>query len=166
MSERHTADFDRVSFNILSDAERGTISLQFDTPIWRHGGDQVKRLVSAIGRRYSGGWRSRFSRWIAGAGEPPLVVGPSGPHSENAEVYCLELGLKRGAKMESALADLVKFLREQPGYRRLLGHPLDPDQMHKRSRDRESGDSSQAASDTLRRMMERRRRGPGRPATI
>ena len=30
MIERHTIDFARVSFNIISDADRATITLQFD----------------------------------------------------------------------------------------------------------------------------------------
>jgi hypothetical protein len=165
MAERHTVDFDRVSFNVLSDEERGTITLQFDSPIWGHAGGHVKGLAAAIGRRYGGGWKSRLDRWLAGEGEPLLVAGPSGPHSENAEVYCLELWVKRGAKMESALADLVEFLRRQPGYRRLLGQPLDRDQMRERPAEPSSGDSSQAACDALKRIMELRRPRTGRRTT-
>jgi hypothetical protein len=59
--------------------------------------------------------------------------------------------------MESALADLVEFLRQQPGYRRLLGQSLDRDQLRQEPREFSASDSSQAAADTLKRMMERAR---------
>src|SRR6516165_10165011 len=100
MAERHTADFDRVSLNILSDAERGTITLQFDSPIRRREFDHVKRLLKAITRRYGGSFRSRLRRRLAGEGRPLLVAGRSGPHPENADIFCLELALNHYARME------------------------------------------------------------------
>jgi len=165
MSERHTVDFDRVSFNIISDAEQRTITLQFDTPLWRREGDHVKRLLKAIGRRYGAGFKSRLGRWLAGERESLLVVKRSGPHAENAEIFCFELGVKRESKTEAALADLVEFFRRLPGYRRLLGQPLDRDQIRRGFREGSSDDSSQAAADTLRRMFERRRQRTDHPTT-
>jgi hypothetical protein len=156
MAERHTVDFDRISFNVLSDAERGTITLQFDSEIGRHQNDQLKRLLSVLRYRYGASFMSRLRRWSVRAPEPLLLVGSSGPHPENADILCLELRLNREARLESALVDLVEFLRRQPGYRRLLGQPLDRGQMRERTPTFSSDDSSQAAADTLKRMMERR----------
>jgi hypothetical protein len=52
---------------------------------------------------------------------------------------------------------LVEFFRQQPGFRRLLGQPLDRDQMRQQGRESSSEGSSEAAADTLKRLMARRR---------
>jgi len=45
MSERHTVDFIRGSFNVVSDAERKTITLQFESS-----GDGLKPVSPPIAR--------------------------------------------------------------------------------------------------------------------
>jgi hypothetical protein len=160
MSERHTVDFDRVSINVISDAERGTITLQFDNAFG--GLSQNNRILQAIDRRYGVGMLSRLRRWIAGLGDPPVLALRSGPHPENPDVSCLVLRVKRPVGMESALVSLMEFLRRQPGYQRMFGSPLDRDEMPSRVRRASSVDSSEAANDALRRMMERRRQPSSR----
>jgi len=155
MSERHTVDFDRVSVNVISDAERGTITLQFDNAFG--GLEQNKRILKAIDSRYGVGVLSRLSRWITGTDSALVLRSHSRPHPENPDVLCLELGVKRGERMESALGNLMEFLRRQPGYQRMFGTPLDRDEMPSRVRKMSSGDSSEAAADTFKRLLERRR---------
>jgi len=165
MSERHTVDFDQISFNVISDAERETITLQFDATSGTYGREQTKRIIQAITGRFGPGIRSRASRWLTGLGDPLALVRRSGTHPENPDVLCLELSVKRGVCVESALAELVEFLRRQPGYRRLLGQPLDRDQVLPRVCEFAARDSAEAATDTLKRMMEHRRRRNERPTT-
>jgi hypothetical protein len=58
----------------------------------------------------------------------PLVLGsPGQPHPDCPDVVHLEIGLKPGASMETALACLIDFLRQQPGYRHTYGAPIDRD---------------------------------------
>jgi hypothetical protein len=155
MSERHTVDFDRVSFNVISDAERETITLQFENVLSGHA--HIQQILKAIERRYGVGLFGRLRRWIVGT-ESALILRSHGRlHPENPDVLCLELGVRRGERMESALGNLIEFLRQQPGYQRMFGSPLDRDLMPSRVRTPPSGDSSKAAADTFKRMLERRK---------
>ena len=71
MIERHTIDFARVSFNVVSDADRGTITLQFD----QAGGGlgSIPGILRAIHQRFGGGVLSRIRRWKSGEISPFVV---------------------------------------------------------------------------------------------
>lgn len=148
MSERHTVDFDRFGVNILSDAELGTITLQFE----KFGSG---RMMKAIERRFGGGIWARLHRWRRGQDNSLMLSSPGAPHPENPDVIRLELTVRQGERMDATLAVLMDFLRRQQGYRRTLGSPLDRDGPERLSRTGED-DSSRAAEKTLRRILERR----------
>jgi hypothetical protein len=161
MSERHTIDFARASFNVVSDAERNTITLQFESS----GGDQervnppIARVLKAIERRYGTGIASRLKRWRTGECNPLVLPSGSTPHPENSEVFCFEIGVEPGERLEFALATLFEFLRQQPEYQRTFGPPLDRDQMPLQVQIGKADDLSAAAQDMLTKFMERRRAG-------
>jgi hypothetical protein len=153
MPERHTVDFDRFGVNILSDAEVGTISLQFEKT---GGAKPIGRMMKAIERRFGSGIWARLDRWRKGQGNPLVLSSRGEPHPENPDVIRLEMTVQQGERMDGALAVLMEFLRREPEYRRTLGPPLDRDHPDRLSRIGE-GDASGAAAETLRRMIERSR---------
>jgi hypothetical protein len=153
MSERHTVDFIRGSINILSNGERGTITLQFEKAA--DGLKPISRILKALERRYGVGVMRRLSRWRTGESNPFVLPLRTKPHPENPDVLCFEIGVKQGERMESALAALIEFLRRQPGYQRTFGSPLDRDQMPSRVRKASSTDNSNAAHNLMKQMMER-----------
>src|SRR4051794_26784689 len=104
MPERHSVDFERVSFNIISDARRATITLQFPS---EYGSElmDIRQILKSIMRRYGSGIRGRLGRWHSGAVSPLVVPSRSKPHPEDPDVLCFEMGVKPGERMDSALAD-------------------------------------------------------------
>jgi hypothetical protein len=147
MPERRTIEFRDTGVNILSDAERGTISLQLNSsdPIERAAAVQI---LKAIRKRFGNGDESN-----------PLVLSPTArPHPENPEVICLEVVVKAGAVMEPALSSLIDFLRRQPGYTQTFGKPLDRDHAQPQRRKEKEVDAADAAWDALMEMMSRGKR--------
>lgn len=159
MPECHTVDLDRFGVNILSDAERGTITLQMDAG-W-DGADRAgklaeqARLLRALGRRFGGGVRSRLLRWMRGERDVLRIDSRSGSHLVNPEVIRVEMIVSRGERMDVALGVLLDFFRRQPGYRRTFGAPLDLDSIDTRAR-QGTGDDSEVAMGVLRRILELR----------
>ena len=153
MIERHTIDFNRVSFNVISDADRQTITLQFDRI--GSGLESIQRILRAVRRRFGEGIASRLSRWRTGQGNPFALPARIRPHPEYQDVLCFEIGVKRDARMEAALATLLDFLRQLPGYKRTYGSPLDRDQVPSRVRKESPRDASSVAGDTLREFFKR-----------
>jgi hypothetical protein len=139
MAERHTIDFNRFGVNILSDAERGTITLQFEGTIaLQFEGTiafqldrDVKAIVKAVNGRFGGGV---WNRWVRGERDVLKITSSGMPHPENPEVTRVEMIVSRGELMDIALGDLLDFFRRQPGYRRTLGAPLDRDSIDTRVR--------------------------------
>lgn len=156
MSERHTIEFDGFGANILSDGERGTISLQFDVSDSRQA---IRPMLNAIRRCFGHGIRSRLTRWMTGQGDPLLrLTSRDEPHPDNPDVIRVEMRVKEGVHIDSALAALIAFFRRQPGYRRTLGPPLDRDDLEGQI-PREPGDAAGLAQQALRRILEQRHRG-------
>ena len=157
MPERHTIEFDDIGVNILSDAERRTIILQFNSSdlFERH---TVERILKAMRKRFGDGVWSRLNRWSSGESNPLALSPAATRHPENPEVTCFEVAVKAGAAMESALSSLIDFLRRQPGYLRTFGEPLNRDHAPSRWRKQEKVDTSDAANDVLREILSRRKR--------
>ena len=160
MSERHTVDFARCSFNIVTDADRRTITLQFDHEAPRLGSRPISLILKAIRRRYGDGPIARLSRWKTGEANPFVLPSHSRSHPDHPDVLCYEMGVKGGGggTMDSALAALLDFLRRQPGYERTYGAPLDLDGLPTRVRRGAEGDASTSAYRALKGLMERRQR--------
>ena len=115
MIERHTIDFARVSFNVISDPDRGTITLQFDQAgagrgfrsrdptshsptVWRRG---LSRLRSLEHRR------TRVHSCCPERGHP---------HPDYPDVLCFEMQRQAWlASTEAALATFLGFLRATAG---------------------------------------------------
>jgi hypothetical protein len=155
MPERHSIDFIRDSVNIISDADRRTITLQYEKTLGPP--DAMKPMLGAISRRFGTANRDRLGRWIRGEKSPFVVAGRSKPHPENPDVHCVEMIVKEGETMDSALACLLALLQQQPGYQRTFGPPLDPDQLPLKTRMAFSGGASEAASAALKGMLGRRK---------
>lgn len=156
MSERHTIEFDQFGANILSDGERGTISLQFDASDSRH---EIHPVLDALSRRFGRGIRSRLRRWMTGQDDRLfLPASRVETHPDNPDVIRVEMRVKEGVHIDSALTALIAFFRRQPGYRRTLGPPLDRDDLESRI-PRPPGHAAELAQQTLRRYIERERRG-------
>lgn len=159
MSERHSVDFVRASFNVVSDAEKRTITLQFD-----HSGfilhpisPPVRLVLRAFERRYGAGILSRLNRWKTGETSELALPRQSNPHPENPDVFCFEIGVRPGVRMETALATVLLFLRQQPGYQRTFGPPLDRDEVPSPGQGRGVDDLAAAAGQVLMKLFERRR---------
>ncbi len=132
MPERHSVDFRQVSFNIISDAERGTITLQY--PSARGGSSdcevmEIRQVLRSLKRRYGGGIGGRLGRWYSGMDSPFVLPSCSEPHPTNPDVLCFEIRVRQGERLESALATFLEFARQQPGYQRTFGAPLDRDEI-------------------------------------
>jgi hypothetical protein len=153
MPERHTVDFDRLGVNVLSDAERGTVVLQFD----RASGDAktLAGVVKGVNGRFGGGAWRRWNRWVRGERDVLKIVSPAVPHPENPDVIRVEMAASPGVPMDVALGVLLDFFRRQPGYRRTFGAPLDRDGIDARVCNA-PGDLSGVALDVLRRLLEHR----------
>jgi hypothetical protein len=156
MPERHTVDFDRASLNLLSDPGKHTITLQFErSPGGRNRvSPTLGRNLNALQGRYGVGVISRLNRWRKGAPNPFVLPSRSKPHPENPDVLCFEIGVNQGETMDSALAQLLDFFRQQPGYLRTFGAPLDRDQVPVRGQRKADGNLSASAGNALRKMME------------
>jgi hypothetical protein len=155
VGERHSIDFNRVSVNIISDAQRRTITLQYEK--WPGPPDAIKAILGAISRKFGNAVGDRFRRWLLGENSPFVLAGRSKPHPENPDVHCFEMIVKEGETIDSALACLLGFLRQQPGYQRTFGPPLDPDQLPLQARMAFSGGASEAAAAALEGMLRRRK---------
>jgi hypothetical protein len=154
MTERHTIDFARVSFNIVSDADRGTITLQFDQA---GGGDgSIAGILRAIHQQFGDGIPCRIRRWISGERNPLVVSRRARPHPEYPDVLRFEISVKPGERIEGALAMFLDFLRQQPGYQRTYGSPLDRDHVLSEARQASPHDTSALACSTLREYFRRR----------
>ena len=127
MIERHSIDFDWVIFNVVSDADRHTMTLQFESnsPLVRQG---IRRILRAIEQRFGNGIASRLRRWHSGQGNPFVLPAGTTTHPEYGDVLFFEIGVKPGVRMEDALASLLDHLRQLPGFKRIYGPPLDRDQ--------------------------------------
>lgn len=162
MSERHTVDFARCSFNVVTDSDRRTITLQFDNEWSGLQSEPIARLIKAIRQRYGAGVLARLNRWRTGERHPFILPPRCLPHPDNPDVLCYEIGVRGegGGTMDSALATLLEFLRQQPGYERTYGAPLDRDQVPTRVRKGSDRDASTSAHDALRNFMDlRHKRG-------
>ncbi len=155
MNEIHSVDFDRFGVNILSDAEWGSIVLQFD--ISTCGVGAIGPTLKAVQRRFGQGIWGHLSRWMTGARGMLVVTSHAQPHPDQPDVFVVKMAVKEGERMDAALGALMDFFRTQPGYRRPLGPPLDPDAPHGPIRSG-AGDASRAAADSLRLFIEGRRR--------
>lgn len=164
MPERHTIDFARCSFNIVTDADRRTITLQFENPFPGPTvvPESVDRILKDLRRRFGGGILGRLIRWSSGESDPLVLPRRGLPHPDNPDVLCFEIGVKDGAKVEGALATLLDFLRRQPGYQRTYGAPLDRDPAPSEDRIGSAKDASTAARDALIGLLARltRRNAP------
>ncbi len=162
MTERHSFEFDRAIFNVIADADRRTITLQFQetTVLERR---VVERILTAIRRRFGDGITSRFSRWTAGQGNPLLLPGRILSHPEYPDVLCFEIRVKPGDEVEAALATLLDFIRELPGRKRAYGEPLDRDQTSSQIPKRSLRDTSTVAGEVLKTFFIRRRERHNRP---
>ena len=153
MPERHSIDFVRASVNIITDAAARIITLQYER--WHGPPEAMKPILGAISRKFGAGIRNRLRRWMTGQSSPFVLPPGAKPHPENPDVLCFEIGVKQSEKMDAALAALIGFLRQQPGYQRTFGPPLDPDQPTPKTRTASKGDASEAADAALRGMLRR-----------
>lgn len=158
MAERHTVDFKRCSFNVVTDHERKSITLQFErsSDSRRPVSLPVTPILKTLKRCYGGGIVSRLNRWRATTGNPFVLTLGIQAHPENPDVLCFEISVRQGERMEAALATILKFLRQQPEYLRTIGPPLDRDEVALSVRNAVPGDVSSAAQDALVKLMKRR----------
>lgn len=158
MAERHTIDFKQCSFNVLSDGDRGTITLQFERAGQgrRAVGRPIAQVLTALQRAYGSGIVGRLHR--LGSAEDDMLRLPteSKPHPDNPDVLCFEIEVKPGCAMDTALGAVLALL-QQPEYLRTLGAPLDRDEPPSHIRAAESENASSTANALLREMMMRRR---------
>ena len=158
MIERHSIEFDRVIFNVISDDDRRTIALQFEfiAAIER---SAIQRVLSAMYWRFGNGVRSRLRRWIARQGNPFVLPASSTSHPDYPDVLCFEIAVKPGERVEAAVATLLDFVRQLPGYKKTYGSPLDPDEGHPPPRKAPSRDVSNVAAEILKQCFKRREKG-------
>jgi len=153
MPERHSIDFVRASVNIIADADKRTIALQYERS---HGPPEaMNAILGAISRKFGTGIINRLSQWMTGRSSPFVLPRAAKPHPETPDVLCFEIGVKQSEKMDAALDALIGFLRQQPGYQRTFGPPLDPDQPNPKTRSASKGDASEAADAVMKRMLRR-----------
>jgi hypothetical protein len=157
MPERQSVEFERVVFNVISDEERGTITLQFSGAGGRsRESREIEAILNAIEGRYAKGIRSRPSPEGLGSASPLVLPLRSKPHPEAPDVLCFEMRVKPGERMGSVLADFMDFLSQQPGYRRTFGNPLDRDQIPLGSKHVPPAELSNEAGKMLTEMFRRR----------
>ncbi|WP_422927279.1 hypothetical protein [Singulisphaera sp. PoT] len=149
MPEIHTIDFDRFAVNILSDAERGTIALQFDISACK--ATEIRPILNSIDEKFGYEAWSRFRRKLDAVAPVLRVTSPPAAHPDNRHVMRVEMALAEGARMDSSLQVLIAFLRQQRGYHRTLGAQLDPDHEDRPKRIA-SGDTSEAAIGAFHKM--------------
>ncbi len=118
MPERRSVDFDQVSFNVISDPERSTITLQF--PSFGGGSTSresvaTKQILKAITARYGMGLKGQLIRWKLGTNSPLLLPSQNKPHPDAPDVLCFEMGVRPGERMDLVLADFLAFLSQRPG---------------------------------------------------
>ena len=124
MPEYHTVEFRRCSFNVISDAERRTLTLQFDTLNTSH--KAIQKLLEAIERRF-GKRTMRWFQWRRSDEGSPLLIRPgSSSRQVSPDVHRYEIGVRPGETMDSALGALLGFLRVQPEYQHTFGADLGP----------------------------------------
>lgn len=149
MAERHSVEFKTCSFNVLSDEDRGTITLQYDR--WGSGGGRsrkgfprffqavveecrggfdrqnpgMSRVLQALRGEYGDGLICRFKRWSTGAPGPFELPSASVPHRENPDVLCFQIRVVAEERMEASLERLLDFFSRQPEYQRTFGSQLD-----------------------------------------
>jgi hypothetical protein len=161
MPERHSVDFTYFGFNLVSDHESGTITLQFNgdsewlLPEPGAVSRAARPILKAIRRRYGAGALCRLRRRWAGEGNPFVLPPCVSPHPESPEVACFAMRLGPGERLDPALAGLLEFLGRQPGYQRTFGPPLDRDVPVRRDPKEPTVDAASLAGDALRRLMER-----------
>lgn len=153
MPERHTVVFQRCHFNVITDHDRRTITLQFEESdpfleiVLGRDGRPIKprrspsvgglarmlsnrpidRILRALDRRFDNGLAGWLSRWRTG-GESPLVLAAKAEvHPENPDVVCFRIGVKANHPTDAALAALLSYIRTLPGYQQTFGDPLDRD---------------------------------------
>ena len=158
MPERHTVEFRRTSCSIISDPERGTLSLRFDR--LEGGPEPIVLLLRALRRRFGTGFGGRLTRWWAGAAIPLILAPTSRPYPDNPDLICVAATLKPGERMDGALGVVLDFFRHQPDYRRTFGPPLDRD-LPIAPRSPGPADPSSRAQGILRQLL-RRHAGRGR----
>jgi hypothetical protein len=188
MPERHTIDFARCSFNVVTDADRRTITLQFEDAFRAPQGgrrrrrrpslasqiitlrfedafpggsvvsDSVDRILKALRRRFGRGLLVRMTQWRRGESNPLLLPRRGHPHPDNPDVLSFEIGVKDGSKVEGALATLLDFLLRHRGYQRTYGAPLDRDPAPSEDRIESAKDASSLARDALIGLLERHTR--------
>jgi hypothetical protein len=154
MIERHSIEFDRAIFNVIADSDRRTITLQFQhtTILERR---VIERILAAIRRRFGEGIRSRLIRWRAGQSKPLLLPARGVTHPEYPDLLSYEIKVKADDGVEAALATLLNFIRELPGYKQAYGAPLDRDQMSSQMRTGSLRDPSAVAGEVLTTFFKR-----------
>ena len=118
MPERHSIDFVRASVNIITDPATRTITLQYER--WHSPPEAIKPILKAISRKFGTGIKDLVCRWTTGQSSPFVLPKGARLHPENPDVLCFEIGVKQNEKMDAALATLIGFLRQQPGFQRTL----------------------------------------------
>ena len=155
MIERHSIEFGRVIFNVVSDADRRTMTLQFQSNSSRVR-QSITRLLRAIERRFGDGIASRLRRWHSGQGNPLMLPAGTTRHPEYGDVLLFEIGVKPGVSMEDALALLLDYLRQLPEYKRMYGPQFGRDQPPTKPRKAAPRDISSVAQATLIEYFRRR----------
>jgi hypothetical protein len=155
MPEIHTVDFNDVGINVLSDPDHGTITLQYVRE--NHGTGHVGRILAVLRRRYGKSTLSRLNRWRDREENPFVLPSCSTPHPDNPDILRFEIKLQHPEQADAALALLLGFLRQQPGYRRTLGAPLDRDHAPRREAAAPERNASEFAGDVLTQMFMRHR---------
>jgi hypothetical protein len=160
MSERHSVEFDRVGFNVISDDVSRTLTLQFDAA--HPSLEPMQRILFAIRQKYGEGITSWLRRWRTGETNKLVPSARSKPHQTNPDVHCFDIGVKEGEAVEVALEGLLSFLQQLPGYRRTIGAPLNRDDPPSRPKSPSPRDASSVAQATLRQFFERRAESSGK----
>jgi hypothetical protein len=155
MSERHTLEMTDISFNIMSDAKRRTIVLQFDEEV--SDSQDIDDLVRAVDRRFGDRFWSRVSRWRSGSKNPFVLPRCENKHPEYPTVRRFEIAVKQGETFDHALARLFDFFRSQKGYKRTFGPPLDRDEIQRRGQIPSKDEAANVARGVLDGMWARHR---------
>ncbi|QEH36764.1 hypothetical protein OJF2_53490 [Aquisphaera giovannonii] len=160
MAERHTIDFDWDAFNVLTDHDARTITLQFERTLDGLGplSPCAAAVLADIRRRFGDGLLGRLRRRLADQRSPFELARSPTTHPDGPHAVRFVLAVRDGFRTDSALSTLLEFLRGRPGFRRITGPPLDPDEPHE-PHPAPAADASTAAQATLLTMLRRRRSG-------